>query len=195
MVFINLREEFVPFIICFKSSLLAALLTLPIATHALQLDAQAPITIESDSAERNEKTGITEYRGNVIIVQGNLSITANRVTIAQKGNRVVTIRCEGSPASFRQTLAHTNDDLLIGRANDIKYAMLEQAIYLTDNASLSRKGTIVKGDSIYYDIKNDIWKARGNSATEQKRIQLVIPPVASQTDLSTEPDASGGSTQ
>ena len=44
------------------------------------------------------------------------------------------------------------------------------------NASLNQNGTIIKGDTISYDIRNGIWKARGNSLSERKRIQLVIPP-------------------
>jgi lipopolysaccharide export system protein LptA len=49
-------------------------------------------------------------------------------------------------------------------------------INLQKNASLSRNGTLIKGDSITYDLENETWKAKGNNRGEQKRIQLVIPP-------------------
>ncbi len=41
----------------------------------------APISIAADSAEQNEKKGVTIYRGNVSIEQGNLTISADTVTI------------------------------------------------------------------------------------------------------------------
>ena len=52
--------------------------------------------------------------------------------------------------------------------------------FLKRNAVLSRNGTIVKGDSIDYDMKNETWKAKGNDLGEQKRIQLVNSPVSAE---------------
>ena len=49
-------------------------------------------------------------------------------------------------------------------------------INLTSNASLTRNGTLIKGDTINYDLTKGTWKAAGNEDGEQKRIQLVIPP-------------------
>jgi lipopolysaccharide export system protein LptA len=46
---------------------------------------------------------------------------------------------------------------------------------------LSRDGTIIKGDSIDYDIDKQTWKAKGDNQGQQKRIQLVIPPSALQS--------------
>ena len=45
-----------------------------------------PITVESDRAERNERTGLTQYSGNVIISQGSLIIDANTVEIHYADN-------------------------------------------------------------------------------------------------------------
>jgi lipopolysaccharide export system protein LptA len=52
---------------------------------------------------------------------------------------------------------------------------------------LSRDGTIIKGDSIDYDIDKQTWKAKGDNQGQQKRIQLVIPASALQSD-SNEPE-------
>jgi lipopolysaccharide export system protein LptA len=35
---------------------------------------------------------------------------------------------------------------------------------------------LVTGDLIVYDINKGTWKANGNNRSNQKRIQLVIPP-------------------
>ena len=66
-----------------------------------QNDTQA-ILIESDAAERNEKTGFTQYFGNVLIRQGSLIINANRVELFYQGSDVNRILSHGNPATFQQ---------------------------------------------------------------------------------------------
>ena len=56
-------------------------------------DFKEPIIIESDSAERNEKTGLTQYKGNVVIQQGSMVIDASEVTVFYESENVSHIRC------------------------------------------------------------------------------------------------------
>jgi lipopolysaccharide export system protein LptA len=44
-----------------------------------------------------------------------------------------------------------------------------------------RNGTYIKGDSIVYDLAQGTWRAKGDTEGEQKRIQLVIPPLTHNT--------------
>ncbi|MDG1322270.1 MAG: LptA/OstA family protein, partial [Porticoccaceae bacterium] len=66
-------------------------------TLALSSDRAQPISISADYAERNELTGLTQYRGNVIIRQGSILIDAEEVTIHYEGDTVSRILCLGSP--------------------------------------------------------------------------------------------------
>jgi lipopolysaccharide export system protein LptA len=159
----------------FKS--LLGIVSLLIAFGALSLteDRSQPITIEADSAERNENTGLTEYRGNVIIRQGSVIINADRVSIYYSDNKVSRIVSLGKPASYQQQQL-SDDGLMTARGEIIEYMLATDKINLQKNASLSRNGTLIKGDSITYDLENETWKAKGNNRGEQKRIQLVIPP-------------------
>ena len=134
-----------------------------------------PITVESDRAERNERTGLTQYSGNVIIRQGSLIIDANTVEIHYADNRVNRIVCDGNPASY-QHKSNTGGHVL-ARAETIEYLPAEKLVNLKTNASLSRNGTLIKGDSINYDVVNETWRAKGDNQSNQKRIQLVIPPL------------------
>ena len=142
---------------------------------SLPNDSGAAITIESDRAEQNEKEETTKYIGNVVINRDDLHIKADQVTVKYENNRVSTIFCEGSPTNFSQRVAHKNEEL-VGLAQHIEYFLKTEVVNLKGNASLNRNGTIIKGDTITYDLRNGIWKARGNSLSERKRIQLVIPP-------------------
>lgn len=146
-----------------------------LSASALPNDRSQTITIESNSAERDEKTGLTQYRGNVVINQGSLVIEADQVTVYYKDNKVSRIVCLGSPASYQQQAAE-DGGLVIAKAETIEYILADDEINLKTNAVLSRNGTLIKGDSINYDLANETWKAKGNRRGEQKRIQLVIPP-------------------
>lgn len=151
-----------------------------LSASALPSDRNQAITIESNSAERDEKTGLTQYRGNVIINQGSLVIEADQVTIYYKDNKVSRIVCLGEPASYQQQ-TQENSGLVVAKAQTIEYRLANDEINLQTNAVLSRNGTLIKGDSINYDLKNETWKAKGNRRGEQKRIQLVIPPSTQET--------------
>lgn len=158
-----------------SASIIALWLMASATAMALPDDREKTISIESNSAERNEKTGLTVYRGNVIISQGSILIEADEITLHYQGKKISRIECTGTPASYQQ-IPEAEGQPMIARAENIDYLLAEDQIILKRNAELSRNGTIIKGDSIDYDIKNETWKAKGNDLGEQKRIQLVIPP-------------------
>jgi len=163
-------------------SILAVLL--PTTALALPDDRRQHISIESDYAERNDQTGQTVYRGNVVISQGSVLIEAEQIILHFENSKVVRIECDGKPASYQQT-PEINAPVMIARADHIDYLPADNSIALKSKAMLSRDGTIIRGDSIDYDIDKQTWKAKGSDLGEQKRIQLVIPPPALQTDSET----------
>lgn len=148
---------------------------------ALPDDRQQPISIESDYAERNEKTGRTVYRGNVVISQGSVLIEADEIILHLENNKISRIECTGKPASYQQKPA-LEGATMIARADHIDYLPATNKLALKQNAMLSRDGTIIKGDLIDYDIDKQTWKAKGDNQGQQKRIQLVIPASALQSD-------------
>ena len=142
---------------------------------ALSSDRVQPISVSADYAERNELTGLTQYRGNVIIRQGSILIDAEEVTIHYEDDTVSRILCLGSPASYQQ-ISLDDTTLVIAKAETIEYLLVNDIINLKTNASLARNGTFIKGDTINYDLAKGTWKAKGDDQSDQKRIQLVIPP-------------------
>ena len=170
------------FMSLFKYLIATAGLILSLSLSALPSDSNEPIIVESDVAERNEKTGLTQYVGNVIIRQGSMLIDADQVTIYYEGSAVSRILCTGNLASYQQS--DQSGNRVLARAETIEYVPGDKLINLKTNASLSNKGTQIKGDSINYDLRNETWKAKGDNQSTQKRIQLVIPPP--QKDLTPE---------
>ena len=158
------------------------------ASYAFGENDNQTIIVESDSAERNESTGITQYSGNVIIRQGSLVIDANMVEIHYVDNHVSSIICNGNPASYQNI--SSSGGQVVARAEIIEYLPAEKVINLKTNASLSKSGTLIKGDSINYDVISETWRAKGDNQTNQKRIQLVIPPLKKNEDNRKENQAS-----
>ena len=58
---------------------------------ALQGDRAEPISIESDTAERDETKGTTTYAGAVIMQQGSMKINADKVIIYSNKEKVLIL--------------------------------------------------------------------------------------------------------
>ena len=147
-----------------------------------QPDALAPISIEADSAEQNEKLGITTYNGNVAIIQGALSINADRVQIITRNGpdkrSVEKISASGNPAIFTH---HASDraDSIIAEAQNIDYHLQNGTVLLENKATLVQQGSSVAGDRIEYFIAEKRVKAQANEKSPQgkkSRVRTVITP-------------------
>lgn len=141
---------------------------------ALPSDAQQPINIESDRAERYEKTGTTIYEGTVVITQGTIKIHADKVTVYTANNQVVRIVCVGEPARYQQQ-PNPDDSLMYAKGDTIEYHLASDRIDLLKNASVEQNGTVITGEKINYDLKAEVVKASSGDNPRQ-RIQMVIPP-------------------
>ncbi|MBT8139653.1 MAG: lipopolysaccharide transport periplasmic protein LptA [Gammaproteobacteria bacterium] len=152
-------------------------------SSGVRLDSSAPISIEADSAEQDEKLGVTTYKGNVAIVQGSLSIVADLVRIISRtvnDSRVVgTISADGSPAVFTHS-APGSSDTTSARASSIEYLLDEGKIILQRDATLIQQGSSVSGDRIEYFIEEKRVKANANenAGADGSRVRTVITPGA-----------------
>ena len=70
---------------------------------ALTDDSTKPINIQADSAEINDDTGISTYRGNVKITQGSTILTGDIVILETANKKVKKIISEGKLSTFKQT--------------------------------------------------------------------------------------------
>lgn len=156
--------------------LLSACFLLPGLAMALATDKQQPIHIESDSATRNEKSGLTTYVGRVQMDQGSLRINASKVVIHSIKNEVSKIVATGLPAKYKQRPATAKPEV-IATANTIEYFLTDEKLILIKNANLVQSdGTTLSGDRINYDMKDAVVKAVGATNRENQRIHMVIPP-------------------
>jgi len=172
-------NRFLPFIMAG-----IALITLPLGTLALPSDKEQAIEIQANSAERDEKLGVTTYEGNVDIKQGSLHITAEKVTItttrssADDTEELESLTATGERAHFRQQL-EAGGDFVEADAKTIHYVVSDRKVQLHGEAQLIQGGSIISGDRIVYDIAAQRVQARAevnSSNAPVERVKVIIPP-------------------
>jgi lipopolysaccharide export system protein LptA len=149
-------------------AVLAALL--PLFACALPGDREQAIYIQSDRAERDERSGTTIYTGDVEVQQGSMRITADKVTISMNGEEVSDITAAGKPATLQQQPAADRQPVQAS-ANNIRYDVTAEILTLVDSASVTQDGATVSGERIEYFLQEQRVKASG-----KERVKTVIPP-------------------
>lgn len=160
------------------TSLLAASALAVNWVYALPDDRSKPIEIQANSAERDAKTGVTTYTGNVDIRQGSIHIAAGTVVLNSKNNELTDINATGNPATYTQQLTGA-DDVVNAQASKIHFDVAKDLVTLLGNSSLKQQSGNISGERIEYDIKTERVKAQAaeaGSPDNNKRITVIIPP-------------------
>ncbi len=166
-------------------SLSAALLILHAGlAAALANDVELPIEIEADFAELDDAAGRTTYTGNVVVVQGTMRMTGDKLIANFDENRqLMDVYLEGQPAYFKQTPDGGKQDIE-GEGLQIEYHQTKSLLYLIDKARLTQGERVFEGYRINYDTKRSIITGRGSSNAQDGnavvpksgRVKVIIPP-------------------
>ncbi|MFZ2290091.1 MAG: lipopolysaccharide transport periplasmic protein LptA [Halopseudomonas yangmingensis] len=156
----------------------ALLLASPLA-QALPEDSQQPIRVQADSATLDERRNTAIYTGNVIITQGSMTLTGNKVTLFTNADgELERLISQGQPATYRQT-PRAGEAPVNARALNIEYRAAEERIILTEKAHLEQQGNTFDGEYIRYDIPQQLVNAgrgAGEGASPTQRIEMTIQP-------------------
>mgnify|MGYP005993882871 FL=1 len=170
------------------SLLLASLLTFP--ALALESDATEEITIESNRAELDRKAGTAIYIGDVVLEQGTLKITADRITLYSNEQRKLTKAVAiGIPAHFQQQM-EGEKGLTKAKGKTITYLNSTKHVTLEEDAFLEQAGNFFTGNTIIYNMLNESVSAKGGTQTELApngeekpgRIKMIIQPKTAEPD-------------
>lgn len=153
-----------------------ALLSAVNATWALDSDREQPIQIVADVAVRDEVAGETRYEGNVVLTQGSLQITADKLSIQHTESGADRIVATGSPATLIQQ--PTPDQTPVdASAQRIEYIRSEDLVRLLENARIAQNGSTLSGNQIDYLVSQRSVRAKGTpGASGEGRVEVVIPP-------------------
>lgn len=142
-------------------------------------DSSKPINIQADSAEINDATGTSVYRGNVVVIQGSMRLTGEEVVLETADKKVQKIISEGSLSTFKQT---TDDgEIVDAEAEKMVYDLNAKELVLTKNAKLTEDCNTFTSDRIVYDMDKEIVNA--GSPTGDDRVNITVFPEATETEI------------
>jgi lipopolysaccharide export system protein LptA len=147
-------------------------------SFALESDREQPIRIQADAAIVDEKNGSSVYKGNVIITQGTLEVTANEVEIFTADGEVIQIIAKTEEDS--ELLAHYQQqvnetmDMVLADARKITYLVQEERLHLSGDARLQQVQDVFTGQLLYYDLGRGIVNLNSNGGSD--RVNMTITP-------------------
>ncbi|WP_296053628.1 lipopolysaccharide transport periplasmic protein LptA [uncultured Alteromonas sp.] len=146
----------------------------PALVLAAKSDFKKDIEVFSESQFLDGKNKKSILIDNVQVTQGTLSIQADRVEVEAGGGKGKEIFiATGKPAVYSQTL----DDgrVVEARAFEIRYEVANRTISLSGDAELNQNTSVVKGETIVYDMDKEQLKATGDgSGSEDGRVRTVF---------------------
>jgi len=156
----------------FVTSTLIILCVVSFHVMALTDDSSKPINIQADSAEINDATGVSTYRGNVVITQGSTQLTGDLVILETANKKVQKIIAEGNLSTFKQT---TDDGRKVNaEAKKMVYSITGNKIVLTNNAKLTEAGNTFASDKITFYTDKEIVSAGSSSGND--RVNITVFP-------------------
>lgn len=144
------------------SSLLLALVIACLAPCGVTLaSSQLPIYIEADSATLDDQRGVSTYKGNVLIRQGETVITGDVVTVYSPDRVVQRMTSEGNPATLR-TVDEKGTEVR-AEAEHMEYRPPEQRAILSRHARVWQGEDEFRGDRISYRIDTSTLEVMGGT--------------------------------
>ncbi len=154
------------------------LLILPLSLAAAQTAQKpAPITIEADRLELDQKRGSSHYRGNVLLQQGGLQIKADSITLYTVNKKLQRAVAEGLPATLLQQ-GDTPETAMRAEAQRMEYLPQSGQVELLGQARLWRNGNEFSGEQISYNLKQQLVKASGSEQGDG-RVRVLLQPETS----------------
>lgn len=158
------------------SAILSSLLISPVFADASR-DFQQPISIEADDQELDIQANRVIVRNNVIIRQGSLIITADRLEVVSDGDVTQgegeVFIATGSPATYQQEV---EDGMLVeASASEIRYDASTRILILQGNAQMLQSGNQVSASRITYYVDEQRVTAERDQDSEE-RVRTIFQP-------------------
>lgn len=161
-----------------RSTLLCGLLlgALALPAPALDRDRAEPVELSAERAEMNNATGVGVYTGDVVLTQGTMRITADKMTVhTTPSGELARVIAEGDDATFRQ-LPEGQRDYVHARAPYMEYQPQAPGhVVLRGGAVLTQGKNRFAGDVIRYDMRQDTVTAQSADGSD-RRIRITFFP-------------------
>lgn len=161
-----------------RAPILVLMLTLVVAPSqllALEDDQEQPLYLEADSAELDDASSQSIYRGHVFVKQGSMELRGDQVTVDHDAKRrPLRIIAVGTPATYRQEVEGEKQPVE-GEALRMEYDKVKDEITFVNQAVLHQGKDVFRNDRIVYDRAKAQVKA-GTIAAGKERVKITISP-------------------
>ena len=168
--------------IIYRAILLSSwLLAVPQTSLSLATDQKRDIEIVANASEIDDRKNITIFTGQVIVTQGSIRITGDKMTVTyNEHDDIDTLIMEGKPATYRQ-LPDTSNVADEAEALRMEYRKVKNLIILTDRARVKQASGSMSGERIEYDTALSRIRATSTpngkevEAKPGERVKILIP--------------------
>lgn len=136
----------------------------------------APLVIEADKVQINDKTGVSVYKGNVQVTRGAVHLSCDDLTVHNADGQVKQSECNGRPAKFRRD-AGGGKKQVHGNANRVEYYLEDEHVILLGDAHLVQDRDTFSGQHIIYYLSRDMVSA-DTAGHSSGRVRITIHPKA-----------------
>jgi lipopolysaccharide export system protein LptA len=156
---------------------MAALAALPAAAERADRDKEIVVGADRLTADDNAKT--STFEGSVVITQGTMRMTADKVTLREDKDRHKYYVALGGPVTFRQKRDNV-DEWIEGFAERAEFDDRNDTLKLFNRARVKRNNDELAGDVITYDMKREVAEVTGAPANAKSqnngRVKVIILP-------------------
>jgi lipopolysaccharide export system protein LptA len=160
---------------------IAALLA-PLAcgsAFAERADREKEIAAGADHLLADFTNHTSVYEGNVIVTQGTMRMTANKVTVKEDAVGHKFYVAYGAPVTFRQKRDKL-DEWVEGYADRAEFDDLNDMLKLYNRAKVKSNQNEITGEFISYDMNKELAEVMGappgTQAPVDKRVKVIILP-------------------
>lgn len=131
-----------------------------VAFGGLRADTSLPVEVTADVLSVNQTDGAATFSGNVLVVQGEMRLSADRVEVIY-GNAERS-RIERLHASGRVTLVSGKD---AAEAADAVYTIESGAVEMTGGVLLTQGASTIAGQKLIVDLASGTGRMEGHVTT------------------------------
>lgn len=137
---------------------------------ALPEDRQLPLYIDADWSEFTNGTPTGTYKGNVVMVQGNLEILADEAIFQMVDGELEYIIATGDMVKIKD-LPKLNEPWVFGEGRKLSYFPKRQILELETDAQVEQNRDIVVANKIIYNLETRVINAERK---EDGRVRFTI---------------------
>ena len=153
----------------------------PAAAERADREKEVVLLADKGTADDNKKVSV--FEGNVIITQGTMRVTANKVTLSEKESFKYYV-AHGAPVTFRQKRDKV-DEWIEGTAERAEFDDKTDVLRLFNRAKVKSAQNEITGEYITYDMRREVAEVTGAPPGQQvapgkdkppPRVKIIIVP-------------------